>query len=114
MNLSTEKKITDLENRLVVAWREGEEVGGIRMLGLMDASYCSWNGFTMRSCCVTLRTISRYLHHNMAMGGKIMYTCICNFIPMLYSEKKKESNEKKKSTTKNTLTGKFIIQILMR
>ena len=28
MNLSTEKKIMDLENRLVVAKREGEGVGG--------------------------------------------------------------------------------------
>ena len=28
MNLSTEKKIMDLENRLVVAWGEGEGVGG--------------------------------------------------------------------------------------
>ena len=27
MNLSTEKKVMDLENRLVVAWGEGEGVG---------------------------------------------------------------------------------------
>jgi len=40
MNLSTEKKIMDLENRLVVAWGEGEGVGGIGSLGLMDANYC--------------------------------------------------------------------------
>ena len=33
MKLSTEKKITDLENRLVVAWEEGEGVGGIGSLG---------------------------------------------------------------------------------
>ena len=39
MNLSTEKKITDLENRLVVAKREEEGVGWIGSLELMDANY---------------------------------------------------------------------------
>ena len=53
-----------------------------------DVRYCSWNGFIMRSCCVALRTMSRYLHCSMAMGEKIMYTCICNWVPMLYSGKK--------------------------
>ena len=33
MNLSTEKKIMDLENRLVVAKGEGEGVGGTGSLG---------------------------------------------------------------------------------
>ena len=47
MNLSTEKKIMDLENRLVTAKGEGEGEGGIGNLGLLDAT---WNGFTMRSC----------------------------------------------------------------
>ena len=42
MNLSTEKKITDLENRLMVA--EGEEVGWTGRLGLVDANYCIWSG----------------------------------------------------------------------
>ena len=37
MNLSTEKKIMDLENRLVVSMREGEGGGWIRSLGLIDA-----------------------------------------------------------------------------
>ena len=87
MNLPTEKKIMDLENRLVVASGEGEGVGGIGNLGLMDANYCSWNGFTMRSCCVVLRTMSRYLHCNTTMRGKITYTCMCNLVPMLYSVK---------------------------
>ena len=86
MNVSTEKKILDLENRLVAAQGEGEGVGGIGSLGLMDANYCSWNGLTMRSCCVALRTISRYLHRNTTMGGKIMYTFMYNLVPMLYSE----------------------------
>ena len=38
MNLSTEKKIMDLENRLVVAWWVGGRVGWIGSLGLMDAN----------------------------------------------------------------------------
>ena len=42
MNLSTEKKIMDLENRLVVA--EGEGVGRIGSLGLIDADDCLRNG----------------------------------------------------------------------
>ena len=37
-NLSTEKKIMDLENRFVVA--EGEGVGWIKNLGLKDTNYC--------------------------------------------------------------------------
>ena len=37
MNFSTEKKIIDLENRLVAAQGERVGVGGIRSLGLRDA-----------------------------------------------------------------------------
>ena len=88
MNISTEKKIMDLENGLVAARVEREGVGGIGSLGLTDTNYCSWNGFTMRSCSVALRTMSRYLYSNTTMGGKITYTCMCNLVPMLYSRKK--------------------------
>ena len=49
--------------------------------------------FTMRSCCVTLRTMSRHLHHNMTMRGKIMYTRMCNQVSMLYSGKKIKKKE---------------------
>ena len=42
MNLSREKKLMDLENRLVVG--EGEGVGWTGNLGLIDANYCLWNG----------------------------------------------------------------------
>ena len=38
MKLSTEKKIMDLENRLVAAWWEGKGVGGIGSLGLSDTT----------------------------------------------------------------------------
>ena len=61
MNLSTEKEIMDLNNRLVVAKGEREGVGGIGSLRLTDANYCSWNGLTMRSCCVALRAMSNHL-----------------------------------------------------
>ena len=40
MNLSTEKKIMDLENRLVVAEGEGEGVG---WTGSLDANYSIWS-----------------------------------------------------------------------
>ena len=44
MNLFTEKKLMDLEKRLVIAKGEGEGVGGTGSLGLIDANYCIWNG----------------------------------------------------------------------
>ena len=44
MNLSTEKKSMDLENRLVVAKGEGKGVGWTGNLWLIDANYCLWNG----------------------------------------------------------------------
>ena len=43
-NLFTEKKIIDLENRLVVAMGKGKGVGWTGSLGLTDADYCLWNG----------------------------------------------------------------------
>ena len=44
MNLSTAKKLMDLEKRLVVAKGEGEGAGWTGNLGLIDANYCIWNG----------------------------------------------------------------------
>ena len=44
MNLSTEEKMMDMENRLVVAKGEGEEVGGTGSLGLVDANCYIWSG----------------------------------------------------------------------
>ena len=40
MNVSTEKKIIDLENRLVVATGDREGTGWTGNLGLIDADYC--------------------------------------------------------------------------
>ena len=48
----------------------GSPGGGIGSLGSTDANYCSWNGLTMRSCCIALRTMSWYLHCSMTMGEK--------------------------------------------
>ena len=44
MNISAEKKIMDMENRLVVAKGEVEGVGWIENLELIEANYCPWNG----------------------------------------------------------------------
>ena len=71
----------------MVAQGEREQVWWIGSSGLIDAEYCSWNGFTIRFCCVALRIMSRFLHRNTTMGGKGMYTCMCNLVPMLYSGK---------------------------
>ena len=60
MNLFTEKKIMDLENRLVVAPGEGERVGRGGSSGLRDANDCFWNGLAMRSCCVAQKTMSSH------------------------------------------------------
>ena len=61
MNISTEKKIMDLENKLVVAKGEGKGVGWIWSLGLIHANYCLWNGLAMRSCCIALGAMSSHL-----------------------------------------------------
>ena len=54
MNHSTEKKLMDLEDRLVVAKGEGDGVECFGTLELVDADHCFWNGLAMRSCCVAL------------------------------------------------------------
>ena len=57
MNLSTEKKITDLENRLVVNKGKWEGLGYIGSLRLIDTNYCLWNGLAMGSCFIALGTM---------------------------------------------------------
>ena len=44
MKVSTEKKIMDMENRIVVAKGEEEGVEWTGNLGLIDANYCLCNG----------------------------------------------------------------------
>ena len=72
----------------MVARGKGEGVGGIGSLGVNGCNYCSWNGFIVRSCCIALKTMSRYLKRSMTTGEKIMCTCMCNWVLMLYSGKK--------------------------
>ena len=87
MNLSTEEKLMDLENRPMVAQGEGEGVGGIGSLGLgMQTLAFKWINNEILLC--SMRTMSRYLQHSMTMGEKIMYTCMCHWVLMLYSVKK--------------------------
>ena len=43
MKLSTEKKIMDIENRLVVAKGAGNGVDGGNLV-LIDVNFCLWNG----------------------------------------------------------------------
>jgi len=43
MNFSIEKKLTNVENRLVAKGEE-DRVGWTGSLGLTDAKYCIWNG----------------------------------------------------------------------
>ena len=44
MKLSTERKLIDLQNRLVVGKGKGERVGWTGNLGLIDTNYYIWNG----------------------------------------------------------------------
>ena len=60
MNLSTEKKSMDLDNRLVVAMGEGEGVGWTGSLWLIDADCCLWSEWAVRFCCIPLGTMSNH------------------------------------------------------
>ena len=44
MNLSMEKKLIYLNNRLLIVKGEVEGVGWTGKLGLINANYCIWNG----------------------------------------------------------------------
>ena len=87
MNLFTEKKIIDLENRLEVAGGEEDGLGWIGCLGLIDADYCLWNGLAMKSFCVALGTMFSHLWWSIIMWEKRIYTCMCNWVTMLYGIK---------------------------
>ena len=88
MTLSTEKKIMNLENRLVVAKGEGVGMQWIGSLGLMDADYCLWNGLAMSFCCVVLGSMSSHLCWSRIMCKNRMCTCMYNWVTMMYSRKK--------------------------
>ena len=88
MNPSTEKKIMDLENRLSVAKGEGEGVGWLGSLGLIDTKYCLWNGLAVSSCYVAQGTMFSHLGWIMIMCKNRICTCMCNWVTMLYSREK--------------------------
>ena len=44
MNLSTEKELMDMDNRLVAAKGKEEGMEWTGNLGFIDANYCLWNG----------------------------------------------------------------------
>ena len=54
-------RITDMENRLVVAKGEGEGVGWTGSLGLVDTNYYIENGEAMTSYCIAQGTLSNLL-----------------------------------------------------
>ena len=73
------QKCMDLENRLVVP--KGEGVGGTGNLGLIDAKYCIWSGYTISSCCIAQGTIvSSHFWWNMMVDnvrkGMCIYVCV--------------------------------------
>ena len=82
MNLSTERK-----SWTCVAKGETKGVVWIGSFSLIDAAYRLWNRLAMRSCCVALGTMSGHLWWRMIMWEKIMYTCMCNWVTMLYCRK---------------------------
>ena len=57
-NLSTDKKIMDLENRQVVAKGKGEGLGA---WGKLMQNVAFRDGLTMGSCCIALGTLSSQL-----------------------------------------------------
>ena len=87
MNISTEDK-KDLENRLVAApGREGGS-GRDRECGVIGCKLLLLEWIYSEILLCTLRTMSIYLYHNRTNGGKKMYTCKSNLVPMMYSGKK--------------------------
>ena len=83
------------ENRGLGEQTCGCPVGCLGNLGFLDANYCLWNGWAMRSCCGALRTMSRHLWRSLSMGEMRMGTCMCDWATVLYSRK-------------NILLGKYV------
>ena len=52
---------TDMGSRLVVAKGEGEEMGWMGSLGLVDANYYISNGSVLKSYCTEQGTVSNHL-----------------------------------------------------
>ena len=83
MNFSTEKKIVDMENRLVVAKR-----GGSRREWEFGVNRCKLpKRLPKRSCCIALGTMSDHLWWSMIMWEKRMCTCMCDWVTLPCSRK---------------------------
>ena len=97
MNIFTEKKYLDLENRLVLAKGEGKGVGWTGSLRLIDTKYFIWPGLAMRSCCIAQGTISSHLRWSMMEDNvkkrMYIYICVCDWVTLLYSRKLTEHCE---------------------
>ena len=69
-------------------------------MGLTDANYCSWNGFTVRSCCVALRTmcLDTYIATQQWEEKVCIYVCVtwspCCTVEK-YAKKLKKINTKR-------------------
>ena len=79
MNLSIEKKQTHGHGEETCSCQgEGGGVGGTGSLRLVDANYCIWNEYPMRSCCIAQGSVSKHLWWNMIEDNvrKKIYVCI--------------------------------------
>ena len=63
----------------------------------MDANYCSWNGFTVSSSCVALRTMSRTLLGSMTMAEKNYVYMYVQLGPYAVQWKKKNNKKTQKT-----------------
>ena len=70
MNLPTERKIMDLENRFVVAQGEGEGVGWIGM-GVNECKLLLLEWINTKILLYSTENLSRYLQCSTTMGEKI-------------------------------------------
>ena len=72
MKRSTENKLMDLENRLVVSKNEGE------LMGWTEDNTCKLLNTAMRPCCIAQGTISSHLLRSMMEDNvrKRMYVCV--------------------------------------
>jgi len=94
MNLSTEKKIMDMENRLVVA--KGE-AGGSGMDWEFGVSRCKLLPLEWISNEILLYSTGNYIQSLMMehdnVRKKRMYTCMCDWVTLLYNRKLTEHCE---------------------
>ena len=96
MNLSTGKKITDLENRLAAAWRGGEGGSGRDLeLGVNRCKLLLLERIHNEVLlCSTENCLDTYIATR--QREEKLYTCMCNLVHMLYSQKKNKLKKRKR------------------